>query len=186
MTKHLKIPPGYEIREARMSDAQDIAYVHVTTWKTSYKGIVEQTYLDAISYDDRLALRKKILNENSGVHFVATFHSRVIAFYDAGSFRFHKNQKVTEKQLKHRNEAGEIYAIYILQEHQHQGVGRALFQLSKSKLKECGLTPYIAWVLKDNHQAIKFYENMGGELVDEVSVMIGNSQYIEIAYRFTS
>lgn len=53
----------YEIRKATLSNAEGTASVHVKGWQTSYAGIIEQTYLDAmISYDERLELCKKILN----------------------------------------------------------------------------------------------------------------------------
>ena len=80
-------------------------------------------------------------------------------------FVFHENQKISKNHLKNRKERGEINAIYILPEYQHRGIGKTLFQFGKSKLEECGLTPFIAWVLKDNHQAIKFYKSMGFEVI---------------------
>jgi len=174
----------YEIREARKTDAEDIAYVHLTTWKTNYKGIIAQAYLDNLSLKDRLDLRQKILDNNAGIHLVATFKNKVIAFYDADHFRFHENQRISSDQLKRRNEKGEIYAIYILQEHQHVGIGSDLFQVGRNRLKEKGLIPFVAWVLKENHLATSFYEKMGGKLVDEVKVIIGGSEYLELAYRF--
>lgn len=174
----------YEIREAQMSDAEAIAHVHLITWKVSYKGIIEHSYLDQLTFANRLDLRKKVLAENAGIHLIATFNDNIIGFYDAGRLLFHDNQKVSEKQSKQRNEEGEIYALYILPEHQHLGVGRVLFQAGTNKLKEKHLTPFIAWVLKENYPAIKFYESMGGKLVDEIAVMIGDKEYREIAYQF--
>ena len=175
---------NYEIREAYPTDAEEIATVHLMTWKTNYKSILAQEYLDSLSYKDRLDLRHKIFDESAGIHLVATFKNKVIAFYDADHLRIHENQRISADQLNRRNEKGEIYAIYILQAHQHLGIGRALFQMGRKKLKERGLIPYIAWVLKENHQAISFYEKMGGKRVDEVNVKIGDSEYIEIAYHF--
>lgn len=174
----------YEIREAQRADAEEIAFVHLTTWKTNYKGIIAQAYLDNLSFENRLDLRNKIFDNSSGIHLVATFKNKVIAFYDANHYRFHENQRISADQLKRRNEKGEIYAIYILQEHQHLGIGSALFQKGRSRMKEIDLIPFAAWVLKDNHHAISFYEKMGGKLVDEVQVTIGNSKYLEVAYRF--
>lgn len=49
---------------------------------------------------------------------------------------------------------------------------------------EQGLTPFIAWVLKDNTTARGFYENQGGVLVNEISVTIGGDPYQEVAYQF--
>lgn len=181
----LHLPNGYEIRDAQLDDAAAIAAVHVKAWQTTYAGIIEQSYLDTLSINQRLKLRKKILDKNIDIHLVATFNGKIIAFYDAGRLLFHENQNLSDNQLKSRKERGEIYAIYILQDHQHLGIGKAMFQIGSNKLKKSELTPFIAWVLKDNHQAIKFYAAMGGKLVDETSVIIGDKHYTEIAYKFS-
>lgn len=41
-----------EIRPATLADAEAIVRVHVTAWQESYKGIIEQSYLDKLSYED--------------------------------------------------------------------------------------------------------------------------------------
>lgn len=180
----MQIPKGYDIREAQANDAEEIAFVHWDSWKTSYKGIIEQSYLDSVTFDDRLKLREKILSENSGLHLIATYNNKVIAFYDAGPFIVHSNQIISEPALFQRNCNGEVYALYILKEHQGLGIGKSLFQMGKSKLKNMGFSPFIAWVLNDNVSAIKFYEKMGGVLVDQIQVKLGDKKYIERAYQF--
>src|SRR5918998_4172552 len=41
------------VREARPADAAGIARVHVDTWRTTYRGIVPDDHLDALSYEAR-------------------------------------------------------------------------------------------------------------------------------------
>jgi ribosomal protein S18 acetylase RimI-like enzyme len=58
-------------------------------------------------------------------------------------------------------EAGEIFAIYILEEYYGTGVGQALMQAGLDELDY----PVVAlWVLKDNKRAIRFYEKCGFRL----------------------
>lgn len=182
--KNTSLPSEYEIREARIEDAIGIAFVHTTVWKTAYKGILDQTFLDNVSLEERLAFRHKILRERKGIHYVALWENQVIGFCDAHVLRFHENQHPSTEQRQKRTERGEVYAIYLLEDHHNQGIGKALFQRTRFRLKEGGLTPFLAWVFKDNHQARQFYESQGGTLVDEVSARIGDQDYREVAYRF--
>ena len=54
---------------------------------------------------------------------------------------------------------GEIYALYVLQDYQKQGVGFALMNAAIEKLQTYS---HIAlWVLKGNQRAIAFYQQYG-------------------------
>lgn len=44
------------IRRAIISDAPGIAKVHVDSWRTTYKGIIPQSFLDGLSYEQRTKL----------------------------------------------------------------------------------------------------------------------------------
>jgi hypothetical protein len=46
------------------------------------------------------------------------------------------------------------------------------------------LFPSIAWVLADNTPARRFYEKLGGVVVQEKIEKIGNHDYTEVAYAF--
>ncbi len=62
---------AYTIREATQLDAEGITFVHVNSWKTSYAGIVDQAFLNNISYEKRLASRKEIFLSKDSLHLVA-------------------------------------------------------------------------------------------------------------------
>lgn len=42
-----------KIREASINDAEEIAAVHVESWKTTYTGIIPESYLAALSVQSR-------------------------------------------------------------------------------------------------------------------------------------
>jgi len=48
-------PGAIEIRRATPSDLAGMARVHVETWKTSYRGIVPDAHLDALTYEGDIA-----------------------------------------------------------------------------------------------------------------------------------
>ena len=71
------LPTGYTIRTATIKDAERITSVHVQAWKESYQNIIDQDYLDNISYEKRLAWRKKIIEEKFGQQLVVTYRGEV-------------------------------------------------------------------------------------------------------------
>ncbi len=184
MRNHLPLPRGYTLREAVVSDAEGIARVHFMSWKTSYRGIIEQGYLDAMVFEERLHHRRKIFEESTSIHLVALYGDTIIGFCDAHYLRFHSNQGLTLEQKEQRKELGEIYGIYLLEAHQGKRIGTALFEETRVQLKKRELIPFLLWTLKENFKARSFYEKQGGIIVDEISVKIGNQIYPEVAYRF--
>jgi hypothetical protein len=40
------------IREATLADAEGVARVHVDTWRSAYKEMVPDSYLDGLNYED--------------------------------------------------------------------------------------------------------------------------------------
>lgn len=162
------------------NNQHEITQVHLQTWKTSYQGILEQTYLDSLVFNaERLNVRTNLLKDDN-IHMVVTFNNKVVAFADAGTLRTHKLIKNNSNNAA----MGELYAIYVLLAHQGLGLGKQLFQTCSQKLQERNLIPFITWVLKDNQTAIQFYQSLKGKPIDEISSTIGNKQYKEVAYQF--
>ena len=75
---------------------------------------------------------------------------------------------------------GELYAIYLLQSAQRQGIGR---QLVKAVAKELSSSFHamLVWVLAQN-EARRFYEALGGVYLRETSVRIAGKELIEVGY----
>lgn len=178
------MPKDYKIREATEADAEIINFVHIQTWKTNYIGIIDQEFLENIDLEKRLEFRKKILKDKSGIYLVATFQDKIIGFCDSGPIRFSENKNLSQEEWDKYKDYGEIYAIYLLQEHQGKGIGKALFQSTRLNLKKHGLDPFLVWVLKANKQARTFYEKEGGSELQEAILNIAGINHNCIAYRF--
>ena len=55
--------------------------------------------------------------------------------------------------------AGEVFAIYILSQYYGKGIGYRLMQMALSELADH--SKIAVWVLKENTKAIRFYERCG-------------------------
>lgn len=165
------------IRTAELTDASGIAKVNIETWKTTYKGIIDDEYLDNLSCENRAqAIKNLITNSSSDKKYVFVAEDDtdgVIGFVSCGIER--ENDEVYK---------GELYAIYILKEFQNKWIGKLLYKSAIQKLKENNLMPMIIWALEENRQARNFYELIGGKKIKERYVHIGNQEVKEVAYGF--
>ncbi|MBL8120436.1 MAG: GNAT family N-acetyltransferase [Anaerolineae bacterium] len=166
------------IRSARPEDAPLIAAVQVTTWRTTYNGLVPEAYLAQMSVQQRAErLHFTLTNPNSHVaYFVAeTETGEVVGFACGGPERD-----------GHAVYKGELYAIYLLQAYQGQGIGRRLVQTVAGWLEAGHYPNLLIWVLAGNESGIRFYEALGGVRVGRKPLDIQGAALEEYAYGWTT
>jgi ribosomal protein S18 acetylase RimI-like enzyme len=164
------------IRRAGPEDAEGITRAHIDSWRSSYQGLLPREYLDGLDFEQRLAGWREGLARTGAAVFVAVEpgSGRIVGLCAVGS-----NRAAPESLPGYR---GELYALYLVEEVKRRGVGRALFQRGTGWLRENGLVPFVLWVLKDNTAARGFYERLGGTLVGEQPIEIGDGAWPEVAY----
>lgn len=120
-----------EIRWAQLEDIQDLSLVYSEAYRNAYQGIIPDEYLNQVIPEVREEYFYTALTQ--GEERVA------IAFIDNGK----------------------ITAIYLLQNYRGIGLGKTLLQWGIEKLKAFGCTTVAIWVLRENPNAIRFYEKQG-------------------------
>lgn len=159
-----------KIRKATASDIDGIAFVHAMSWKTTYKGLISDEFLDAITAEARS--KRWIRNfENPNkdeVMYVAEDEAGMIVGFANGGAR-------REPDLYD----AELYALYLLKEHQGKGLGKRLIRSVAQNLLEKNYRSFMTWVLVGN-PALHFYHKMGGESVATKEMKIGNEIVEEI------
>jgi GNAT superfamily N-acetyltransferase len=110
------------IRIATVADAETIAAIHVAAWKETYTGLVPDSLIAAQSVGDRTERWRHILVsgawDETTTFLVRTSTGQAVGFGSCG------RQRTID--LHALGFDGEIYAIYLLQSAQGQGVGRRL------------------------------------------------------------
>jgi GNAT superfamily N-acetyltransferase len=161
------------IRTATVQDAAAIAKVHVESWRTTYKGIVPDDFLARLSSAQREQFwRRAVLDSCSRtVIAVAEEESRGVVGFASGGPERSGDPVYT----------GELYAIYLLAQHQRRGAGRLLATALVRQLLQDGITALLLWVLAEN-PARQFYERLGGQPVYAKTVTIGGAPLVEVAY----
>ncbi|WP_067724716.1 GNAT family N-acetyltransferase [Oceanobacillus damuensis] len=158
------------IRKATMNDAYDIAKVHVDSWRTTYKGILPDDFLEQLSYEKRNKLWEKNLDEQN-VYVAEDAEGKIVGFSTGG----------IKKTSNYDKYAGELYAIYILEEFQGKGVGKLLMQPIVQDMVASDINSMIVLVLEDNPSK-NFYENLGGRKIETLEVTIAGVVVNELVY----
>jgi L-amino acid N-acyltransferase YncA len=157
------------IRPATPEDAAQIAHVHIDSWRTTYAGIVPDACLAALNEADRAVQWQEWLTRDIPV-YVAELDEQVVGFISGGPIR----QPIETYDA-------ELYAIYILQQTQGQGIGKALLQQLTTTLLSQGFKSMILWVLDEN-PAKHFYIHAGAKLLVSKEIEMGGAMLPEAAY----
>ncbi|MBN2152642.1 MAG: GNAT family N-acetyltransferase [Candidatus Lokiarchaeota archaeon] len=162
------------VREAVVADAEGIARVHVDTWRSAYAGLVPTGFLASLSYEEKAKKRAEALEKpwSGSKTFVADAGATggIVAFAAGG-----------HERSGHHVYKGELFAIYVSEKHQNQGIGFQLVIEVVKHLRTLGLNSMLTWALADNPYA-RFYEKLGGERVGEKWEETGGKVMQEIAF----
>jgi len=132
-----------EIRRASVSDAAEIAAVHVRTWQAAYENVFGTERLAGLDTPRRIAGWTRALEEGESI-FVADDAGSVVGFVALG--------------------ACEVRAIYALPEAWGRGAGPDLMRAAIAQLRDDGCVEAFLWVLEDNPRARRFYEREGWDV----------------------
>jgi GNAT superfamily N-acetyltransferase len=165
---------AFAIRDAVVADADAIAAVSAASWRSSYRGVLPDDVLDAIDVGARAAKRRDILARAAGLHLVAHDDVEIVGFCDAGPHRDGVSN------------AGELYAIYLLDRAKRHGVGSELFRRARAWLAARGMTSMSVWVIDHNTAARQFYEALGGRAGATKQIQLSGTPVTEIAYEWTA
>ena len=161
------------IRPATEQDAASIAHVHVESWRTTYKGIVPESYLARLDETERTAgWHERIV---SGMPIFVAIQQNdtagtVVGFISGGPIR--------EPIDGHD---AELYTIYLLQHVQRRGIGTALLRKLASRLDDDGFKNLIVWVLEDNASS-SFYGKSGALRISSRQIEIEGALLPVAAY----
>lgn len=135
------------IREAKPEDAQGIAEAHIASKESTYRGLLPDEHLAKLSVPERAEKWRSALLKNEDKVFAALVGSKLVGFVCMGRSK--------------EPGFGEVFAMYLLEDFQRQGIGTSLWSEATKHLKELGFTTIKVWVLETNHKARSFYERLG-------------------------
>ena len=152
---------------AAEDDAQTIVALRKQIWATTYRGFYPDSMID--DFDDAWHLAKELQRIRHPEYRV---------------YRIVKDGRNIGCLSTRKRAVMMLQSLYILEEYQHRGIGRAALDFVKRYCKENSADSFICHCLPENWNARKFYEKMGGEVICED---LGNEEcwMNSVIYRFT-
>ena len=144
-----------KIREAKKEDAEVIAKIHVQAWRSGYKEIMPDEYLQSLSIATRTKQWLDALSApGPGINLVIEQNGILSGFCVYGPAR--------DKDLSNDN-AGELVALNILPNAWGMGLGTEFVKHVIASAFNHNWSSLYLWVIKENGRARRLYESMGFE-----------------------
>ncbi|QEE38439.1 MULTISPECIES: GNAT family N-acetyltransferase [unclassified Methylobacterium] len=145
-------------RAARATDAQTIAAIHVASWRDAYRSILDPAFLAEPVEEDRLSHWLGKLDTpalNFMVEIASTSDEGLVGFV------------ATHRDLD-RRWGSLVDNLHVRPEMRGRKIGEALLRSAARKLaaQQAGNGLYL-WVFEANEAALRFYERMGGQVVEQ-------------------
>lgn len=154
------------IVKAERNNLYEIATFLHDSWKTEYRQIVLDNFLDSMSVGERYNSLLKRYDEGLSEFLLMLDGNRLI-----GAVVFGKS--FTEGY----EDDGEISAIYLHSEYIGKGYGHRLFTKTEQLLRDKGYQNLVLDLLADNTRALKFYLKHGYEKVADRTIRLGENEY---------
>lgn len=169
----LVIENSYYIRLNRIEDQEGMARIKVDCWQDTYKNIIDQSYLDSLNYE---------IQTNKYIDSFDEYKNMVLVAEDVNDHKIIGYSCFSTDANEYAD--AELISLYIDKNYSRQGVGTSLLRETIKELKKYNKKTMMLWCIKENKNAIKFYEKMGGIKAFDKMAKIGNKVYQEYGYLF--
>ena len=152
-----------EIRPAVPADAHALAEAHTEGWRSGYRGVIDDAYLDAPEFRAQRLATWQAWTWNERGHsacFCAVLDGRTVGFGLCGPARVEPVCDGTEADPV-ATPIGEVYAFYLHPDAWGSGCAPALMAACEDWLRGQSFTTAVLWVLRDNPRGRAFYEKAG-------------------------
>ncbi len=139
---------NFNIRKATIDDAHDMAIVHVQSWRQTYRGQINQDFINERTIEKSTKMFLSINCENT---LIIETMGQIVGFCGYGISR---DSDMT-------SDTGEIWGMYILLSYHGRGWGKLLMNVALMELRLLGYNKASLWVLSTNQRAIDFYRAQG-------------------------
>jgi GNAT superfamily N-acetyltransferase len=156
------------LRRAAAGDAPAIARVRIESWRTTYRGMIPDAYLDGMQIGER----------RSGT----ACSPRANATASSSPNRADGSSFASGAMLRTSSVDAELVATYLRREFQHVGLGRRFVAAVVDAQSAYGATGLLTWVIAGNKPARAFYERLGGELLVEQPFQWDGMDLVEAGY----
>ena len=133
-----------------------IGRIYVDGWRSAYKGIMPQGYLDRMDVDEIAAKHR------------AMARPELVMLDDEG--KYIGASVICPSREADKPGWGEVKTMYLLPEYQGRGLGQVFMDAALAELKQMGFAKIYLWTQAKNYRARRFYEKYGFIKGDELNI----------------
>ncbi|MDD1780364.1 GNAT family N-acetyltransferase [Enterovibrio sp. ZSDZ35] len=141
------------LRKAVDTDAQEIAKIHVSSWKSAFDGLMPADYINGFTVSSRLDEWQKAIRNNTETVVVAERSNKVVGFMSY--FVPTENPDTIE-----------LSKLYLCPSVYGQRLGSSFLTHLEQESQTLRTTMIKLYVLDNNEAAIQFYSKNGFEFAD--------------------
>jgi len=154
-----------KVRMAGAGDIDRISFVLAASWKTAYRGIIADDYLDSLKNDRWVDFLTEKLRDNAVFSMILQDNEEII-----GASVLAESEKEGQVHL---------VSIYLLPDKIGHGFGHVFYTGIENEMRKRGFAKCVLDVLEQNKRAITFYETHGfADTLTETAAVIGEQSYI--------
>ncbi len=159
-------------REAAAEDAGLISHIHASSWRKTYRGLINDDYLARLPDE----------------YWVPSMRSWLLSGRFEAILLYDEKQPVGcacygRGRDEDHSDWGEIVSIYLLPEYLGKGYGEQLLNEVMRRLREQGYARVYLWMIRGNERAAAFYARHGFKVTsDTVAYHIGGQDVADVRY----
>ena len=139
-----------QVRPATPDDLSGVLEVFLACWRESYRGVLPDAAIDAMTDERAEALWRRVLAATSGVVLVAERDGGIVG--------------ITRYAATPGDDGrvdGAVHSLYVSPRAHGGGIGGALLARATDELRDAGAEAATLWVFAANLPSIGFYEAKG-------------------------
>lgn len=162
----------WNVEKSKKEDCKEIAEFITRTWNETYRGIVNDEFLDNLKNTEEKRYIKAINNfdEESNIQYIIKKDDKIIAYL--------KLSKIKDTEYK---DCMELQSLYVLKKYQKAGIGKELIHIAFNETKKLGYKKMIIGCLEEN-KSNGFYKKMGCKFVKKRKFKLPNQTLYENVY----
>ena len=163
---------NWNVEKSKKEDCKAIAEFITRTWNETYRGIVNDEFLDNLKNTEEKRYTNAINNfdEKSNMQYIIKKDNKIIAYI-----------KLSKNKDDEYKDCIELQALYVLKKYQKTGIGKELIYKAFNEAKKSGYKKMIIGCLEEN-KSNGFYKKMGGKFVKKRKFELPNQTLYENVY----
>lgn len=133
------------VKKVCIEDVKELANLEYHIWRSTYRGILPDEYLDNLDINHIQEKFKNKLSDSNIEMYLIKHDLSYIGYFS----------------LKYNDNVLEVSKLYILKNYQNMGIGSIVAEYIKAKTIEYHIDIVESWIIEGNSISEKFHKKMG-------------------------